>query len=86
MLRKKYLAWFRKGYVKRNLSARKGRCLACGICCRQIVPLCPFLTRDNKCRLPVWFGGWLPRYCRIFPIDELDQKMANVRGKCGYYW
>lgn len=84
-LRKIYLVWFKNNYVKRSLSTRKGNCLACGTCCRQTVPYCPFLTLDNKCRLYKWFN-WLPKYCKIFPVDEVDQDLSDIRGKCGYYW
>src|SRR3989338_3800935 len=85
MLRKKYLIWFKGDYVKINLAARKGECFACGVCCRQIVPFCPFLTRDNKCRLIKWFN-WQPKFCKVFPLDEIDQYLCNIRGKCGYHW
>lgn len=85
VLRKRYLVWFRKDYVRRSLSKRKGNCLACGMCCRQSVPFCPFLTKDNKCRFRKWFG-WHLKYCKIFPIDIIDQRLLNVQGRCGYYW
>lgn len=85
MLRKRYLVWFKKDYVKRSLDKRKGNCLACGMCCRQPVPFCLFLTKDNKCRLVIRFR-WHPKYCKIFPIDEKDQRLLNVQGKCGYFW
>lgn len=85
MCRKRCLVWFKADYVKEKLATRKGGCLACGSCCRQSVPFCPFLTKDNKCRLVIWFR-WYPKYCRIFPIDETDQILSNIKGKCGYYW
>lgn len=85
MLRKRYLVWFKKDYIKKSLATRRGNCLVCGICCRQSVPFCPFLNRDDKCRLVKWFG-WNPKYCKIFPIDEIDQELLNVKGKCGYHW
>lgn len=85
MLRKRYLVRLKNNYVKNRLNARKGKCLACGTCCRQSVPFCPFLTVNNKCRLVIWFN-WHPKYCKIFPIDETDQQLLKVQGKCGYYW
>lgn len=85
MTRKRWLVWFRADYVKEKLATRKGGCLACGTCCRQSVPFCPFLTKNDKCRICIWFK-WHPKYCKIFPIDEKDQRLLNVQGKCGYFW
>jgi len=57
---------------------REGACLQCGACCR-LVHRCPFLSRDNRCKI---YGASRPGNCTSFPIDERD--LREVPAGCGY--
>lgn len=79
-LRRRWLYLFRRGYVERQLRRRSGGCSECGgTCCRKTMPWCRYLDA-GRCLL---YGGQ-PLFCRIFPIDERDQELCDVRGTCGY--
>lgn len=79
-LRRIYLTTFRRGYVEKSIRERKGECLQCGRCCRLLFR-CPFLSRDNRCRI---YNRKRAMSCVTFPIDARD--LADVSGVCGYYF
>ena len=81
-IRRRYLVWFRKEYVRKKLAERKGNCEGCGgICCKRTRP-CPFL-KNGKCSI---YKTKIPKFCKIFPIDEEDIRLAGVADVCRYYW
>ena len=82
-LRRQYLTTFRRGYVKRQLAKRQGKCEQCGRCCALSVT-CPFLSVKRTC---VIYKLWRCASCTTFPIDQRDiRDVAAGGGKCGYYF
>ncbi len=82
-IRRLYLLHFRKEYVERQLSMRRGRCRQCAECC-SLVFTCPVLTSRKLCR--IYSRGRL-KVCRVFPIDDRDiRDVALSGGRCGYYF
>lgn len=80
-LRRFFTVHFRKDYLDRQLRARQGECLQCGICCHFSLA-CPLLTRDTLCRV---YHTCRPKACRVFPIDRKDiDDVAACGGNCGY--
>jgi hypothetical protein len=80
-IRRFWMAHFRKGYINRQLLARKGECRQCGTCCN-LLNVCPMLTRQGKCLI---YGSCRPRACRYFPIDQKDiDEVSLCGGNCGY--
>jgi hypothetical protein len=80
-LRRFYLVYFRKGYVKRQLTLRKGECHQCARCC-SFVFVCPMLTRRRLCRI---YNKFRLEMCKSFPIDQRDiDEVALCGGTCGY--
>lgn len=70
---------FFSGYIRKKARERRGICKKCGLCCGNCFLLCP----DGTCST----HNDRPRWChKDFPIDEFDQKVSGVFGKCGYYW
>ncbi len=89
--RKYYLYFFKRAYVRKSLKARKGSCKQCGSCCYNFGIRCPFLTKDNKCRVHKHkrlLGKFCPFFtlCRISPFDEKQQIIGGYKDKCGFYW
>jgi Fe-S-cluster containining protein len=80
-LRRRYLYYFRRGYVDVQLSRRKGACSVKGHCCRKTLPWCEYLI-DEKCSI----YDKQPLFCRIFPIDEKDKELSQVKETCGYHF
>ena len=75
-LRRIYLITLRKNKVIESLKKRKGVCEDCSLCCNN----CKYLDGD-KCSIYDY------RIClRPFPIDETEQKLFGIYGKCKYYW
>lgn len=83
-LRRAYLFRFRKSYVNRSLSLRRGKCPPnCGACCLSALRSrpCPHLDSDMRCSI------YPDRKClRPFPIDEKEKKLFGIADRCGYYW
>ena len=80
-LRRFYLLRFRMGYVKKQLTSRKGECHQCGRCCA-FVFTCPMLTRQRLCRI---YRKYRPQVCRLFPLDQRDIAEVAIFGNiCGY--
>ncbi len=71
--------------VENLISKRKGVCHQCANCCR-IVYRCPFLTKDNLCR--IYRSSVRPDACVMFPIDERDISDVFISSgfRCGYYF
>lgn len=82
-LRRFFLVHFRKTYVHHQLSARRGACRQCGVCCNLLFT-CPALTKNGRCLV---YGTCRPAACRVFPIDQRDIKEVRLCGsKCGYHF
>jgi len=80
-LRRFYLVYFRRGYVKRQLALRKGECHQCTRCC-SFVFVCPMLTRRGLCRI---YNKFRLEMCKSFPIDQRDiDEVARFGATCGY--
>jgi len=89
--RKFYLYYFKRNYIRKSLKARKGSCKQCGSCCYNFGIRCPFLTKENKCKVHKYkkvLGWFCPFFtqCRICPIDEQQQIIGGYKDSCGYYW
>ncbi len=83
-IRRRYLVYLKPGYVKKRLETRKGSCGGCGgICCIR-TRKCPFVDEKGLCKL--YNSGKIPKFCKIFPIDEKDIGLAGVDDVCQYYW
>ncbi len=80
-LRRFYLVYFRKEYVRRQLALRKGECHQCARCC-SFVFACPMLTRQRLCRT---YNRFRLEMCKSFPIDQRDiDEVARCGATCGY--
>jgi hypothetical protein len=80
-LRRFYLVYFRRGYVKRQLASREGKCHQCALCCSFIF-VCPMLTQKGLCRI---YNKFRLEMCKSFPIDQRDlDEVALYGGTCGY--
>jgi len=78
-VRRFYLVKFRREYVAKSISERKGQCRRCGACC-SIAFRCPHLKERNHCAI------YDKRYeqCGLFPIDDRDLKY--LRDVCGFHF
>ena len=81
-IRRRYLFYFRRGYVEQMLRTRKGSCEGCGCICCIRTRHCPFV-KDGKCAI---YNTNIPKFCKIFPIDERDIELAEVKDVCQFYW
>ncbi len=80
-LRRFYLVYFRKEYVRKQLALRKGECHQCARCC-SFVFVCPMLTQQRVCRT---YNKFRLEMCKSFPIDQRDiDEVARCGGTCGY--
>ena len=80
-IRRIWLAHFRKGYVRRQVSARQGDCRQCGVCCNLLFS-CPMLTKDTLCLV---YNTYRAQVCKTFPIDQRDiSEVELCGGHCGY--
>jgi hypothetical protein len=80
-LRRIYLVYFRKTYVKRQLALRRGECHQCARCCSFVFG-CPMLNQKGLCRI---YNKFRLEMCRSFPIDQRDiDEVALTGGACGY--
>jgi hypothetical protein len=79
--RRKFLYTLCKGYIKKSLAARKGKCNACG-CCRALIVPCKYL-KGEKCT--VYGTKEMPQGCLNYPIDRADMNPYSKKN-CGYYW
>ena len=78
-LRRRVIFYLRPGYFKRQLAGRKGACNQEGACCKLTIPWCPHLD-GSACRI----YSAQPLFCRVFPIDEKDLELSDVKGVCAY--
>ena len=90
VLRRSYLHFFRPGYVRKSIAARKGRCTRCGACCNLMTKKgCPLLGFEESglslCKI---HGPIRMPNCIIFPVDARDiadrDLVAHGGVKCGY--
>lgn len=80
-LRRFGLVHFRTGYVRRQISVRRGACRQCGACCNLLFT-CPMLTKQKRCLV---YGTCRPQACKVFPIDQRDiDEVKLYGGRCGY--
>lgn len=80
-LRRRFLYYFRTDYVNTQLARRRGACLKDGRCCKITMPWCPYLE-NGKCAI----YERQPLFCKIFPIDEKDKELSDVKERCSYYF
>ena len=83
-VRRRFIFYFNKSYLNSQLSKRKGGCAVClpyRKCCKMTIPWCPYLE-DEKCSI----YDRQPFFCKIFPIDEKDIELNDVKGLCTYYF
>lgn len=82
-VRRQYLVKFRKKYVKRQMSQRKGGCLRCGTCCNLLIT-CPMLLKKGSC---IVYGLCRPQTCKVFPIDQRDINEVRFYNRtCGFHF
>ncbi len=80
-LRRFYLVYFRREYVKRQMALRQGECHQCARCC-SFVFACPLLTGQRTCRT---YNKFRLEMCKSFPIDQRDiDEVARIGATCGY--
>lgn len=84
-VRRRYLIYFRKDYVKKSLSSRKGKCNRCPCCHTRGLfsktGKCKYLV-NNSCSI---YNTSIDYLCKIYPIDEKD-KTPFSKKNCGYHW
>ena len=81
-IRRRFIFYFNKEYFNSQLSKRKGDCAACSVgCCKIIISCCPYL--ENK-RCSIYDKQ--PFFCKLFPIDEKDKELSDVKELCCYYF
>ena len=86
-LRRTYLCFVRKDYVRQGHAHRHGECRRCGRCCFMLFS-CPYYHLEDglpACRI----YETRPRICRIFPIDERDLRERDLVANnipCGYFF
>ena len=82
-VRRIYLLYCRKNYVRRHLSLRRGECNQCAACCSLLFP-CAAQTEDKLCSR---YDGRRWAVCKVFPIDRRDiRDVERSGGRCGYYF
>lgn len=82
-IRRLWLVYVRRDYVREQLARRHGRCEQCGACCR-LAWRCAMLRDDMLCRA---YGVCRDQVCKLFPIDERDLRDAELSGSnCGYWF
>ena len=79
--RRRVIFYLFRGYLNRSLFRRKGICVGDGSCCRLTIPWCRHLE-GGRCSI----YERQPLFCRIFPIDEKDLELSDVKGVCAYYF
>ncbi|MBM3295580.1 MAG: hypothetical protein FJY82_13825 [Candidatus Aminicenantes bacterium] len=81
-LRRRYLYYFRRDYVDSQIRSRRGDCQGCGAACCLRTRKC-FYVKDGKCSI---YATHIPRFCKIFPVDPLDIRLASVEDVCQFHW
>jgi Fe-S-cluster containining protein len=74
------------GYVRENLSRRRGECKRCGACCK-LGHICPYLDLDKNGLALCKVYPRRSKNCRLFPIDErdiADRDIIMPEVCCGY--
>ena len=80
-IRRRFIFYFVRSYFNKQMSRRKGNCFMEGHCCKTTIPSCPYFT-GSKCALE----NKQPFFCKVFPIDEKDKELSDVKELCGYYF
>lgn len=67
-----------------SLNSRKGQCKQCGKCCNFFGMKCPFLSKDNRCKIYRFRPKLL---CKIPPLNtEKGNYEKHKCLNCRYYW
>jgi hypothetical protein len=77
--RRRFIFYFNQSYFRQQITRRKGNCSGSGHCCAKTMPWCVY-SKDHKCVV----YEKQPFFCKIFPIDEKDIELSDVKGICGY--
>ena len=80
-LRRRALFYCARRYVDNQLRMRKGVCSSAGHCCKMTLPWCRYF-KAGVCSV----YDKQPFFCKIFPIDEKDKDLSDVKEVCGYYF
>ncbi len=80
-IRRRFIFYFARGYFNAQMSRRRGACSLAGHCCQITLPLCPYLE-NGRCSI----YDKQPFFCKVFPIDEKDKELSDVKELCGYYF
>jgi Fe-S-cluster containining protein len=80
-IRRRLIFYFAKRYFQRQIARRRGACSKAGHCCQATMPWCVYF-KENTCIV----YKQQPLFCRIFPVDERDQELSDVKTVCGYYF
>ena len=80
VFRRKFYLTFRKKYIKKQLSLRKGKCKECGCCHNMLIP-CEHFKEPNLCLK--WND--LPYECFCYPFDEKDKNEFSKK-QCAFHW
>jgi hypothetical protein len=85
-LKRVYYWYFNREVILESLRKRKGKCKQCGKGCYIFGIRCPFLTKENKCRIHnSKFRPFL--LCQITPLNiTKEDREVNKKFNCGYYW
>jgi len=75
---------FQRKRIEESIRTRKGRCKQCGKCCRIFGIRCPFLSKDNRCRIYRFRPKIL---CKLPPLNLYKGEIEKHKEiNCGYYW
>lgn len=80
-IRRRFIFYFARDYFNNQMLKRKGTCSLGGHCCKITLPWCPYLE-NGRCSV----YDKQPFFCKIFPIDEKDKELSDVKELCGYYF
>ena len=70
--------------INKSLKERKGKCKQCGKCCVILGFKCPFLSKDNKCKIYKYRPLLL---CKIPPLNLFKgEREKHKKIDCGFYW
>jgi len=83
-LKRIWLYFFNRKIILNSLKTRKGKCKQCGKCCYIFGIKCPFLSKDNKCKIYKFRPFFL---CRLPPLNISKGEIEKHKKlNCGYYW
>ena len=73
-----------KDIMLKSFYRRKGKCKMCGKCCNFWGYKCPFLNKENKCRIYKWRPFVL---CNLVPLNiDKENWKKHKKLNCGYYY